>query len=274
MAAASGARSARRKRLFWTVGAPIIAVVVIAAIIVTVAATYHPASKIDHTPVAITASLQSKVTGVPASVIDAVGTGVGVTAPKSLTGAALTADGKPRVLYVGAEFCPFCAAERWALANALSRFGTLSGLSTTYSSATDEDANTATLDFHGATYTSSLISLTAKEIEDGSGHQLDTLDSADQALFSTIGNNGFPFIDIGGKFYVSGQSYDPALLHGKTHAQIAAAMSEPASAIGKAIIGTANFITAAICASTSQQPSAVCSASGVQIASSELGVKT
>ncbi len=31
--------------------------------------------------------------------------------------------GKPEVLFVGAEFCPFCAAERWPLIVALSRFG-------------------------------------------------------------------------------------------------------------------------------------------------------
>ena len=34
-----------------------------------------------------------------------------------------SATGKPEVLYVGAEFCPFCGAERWPLIVALSRFG-------------------------------------------------------------------------------------------------------------------------------------------------------
>src|SRR5438876_6623085 len=36
--------------------------------------------------------------------------------------------GKPVVLYVGAQYCPFCAAERWALVLALSRFGHWAGL--------------------------------------------------------------------------------------------------------------------------------------------------
>ena len=40
----------------------------------------------------------------------------------------LTADGKPLVLYVGAEYCPYCAAERCAMVQALSRFGTFSNL--------------------------------------------------------------------------------------------------------------------------------------------------
>ncbi len=39
-------------------------------------------------------------------------------------------DGKPEVLFVGAEFCPFCAAERWPLIVALSRFGRFTALTT------------------------------------------------------------------------------------------------------------------------------------------------
>src|SRR5438270_1263439 len=31
---------------------------------------------------------------------------------------------KPVFLFVGAQYCPFCAAERWAVVKALSRFGT------------------------------------------------------------------------------------------------------------------------------------------------------
>ena len=271
MAAASGARAARRRRLLLGVGAPLAVVVVVAAILVAVATLHHPASKVDHTPVAITSTVQSQVTGVPASVIDAVGTGNGlVKAPSALSGEALTADGKPRVLYVGAEHCPYCAAERWGLVNALSRFGTFTGLSTTYSSATDVDPNTATLDLHGAGYTSDYVSLTAKEVRDGDNKPLDTLDSADNALFSSIGGNGFPFIDIGGKYAVTGENYDPAILKGKTHAQIAAAMSDPTSKIGQATVGVANYITTAICASTNNQPAKVCTAPGVTAAAKAL----
>jgi len=272
MAVASGRRSARRRRLWWQVGAPIVAVVVTAGIVVAVAALHHPASKVNHTPVAITSMVQSQVTGVPASVIDAVGTGSGlVKAPSKLSGPTLTADGKPRVLYVGAEYCPYCAAERWGLVNALSRFGTFTGLTTTYSSATDVDPDTATLDLHGASYTSTYISLTAKEIRDGDNKPLDTLDAADNSLFTSIGGSGFPFIDIGGKYAVTGESYDPGILKGKSHAQIAAAMSDPNSRIGQATVGLANYLTAAICASTTNQPTTVCTAAGVTAAGKALG---
>src|SRR5580704_4304478 len=65
------------------------------------------------------------VTQIPSSVYDAVGLGNAGNGPKPLTGApALQSGGKPEVLYIGAEYCPFCAAERWAMIAALGRFGT------------------------------------------------------------------------------------------------------------------------------------------------------
>ncbi len=47
---------------------------------------------------------------------------------------------------MGAEYCPFCAAQRWAMVNAFSRFGTFTGLTTTHSSSTDTDAEHAHAD--------------------------------------------------------------------------------------------------------------------------------
>ena len=65
--------------------------------------------------------------------------------------------GKPRVLYVGAEYCPYCAAQRWAVAAALSRFGTFADLSETASATDDIHPDTATLSFHGSSYTSEYV---------------------------------------------------------------------------------------------------------------------
>jgi hypothetical protein len=69
-------------------------------------------------------------------------------------GPPLTIGGKPAIIFVSEESCPFCAAERWPLAVALSHFGTWSHLGTTRSSATDLYPNTATLSFRAARYTS------------------------------------------------------------------------------------------------------------------------
>ena len=102
---------------------------------------------------------------------DKVGDGSGsVTAkPTTISGAALTANGKPEVLYMGAEYCPYCAAERWAMIVALSRFGTFSGLATVHSAAAngagqaEPDPNTPTWTFVNAKYTSKYLTFSTVE---------------------------------------------------------------------------------------------------------------
>jgi hypothetical protein len=91
-------------------------------------------------------ALVQQVVSVPAATLDAVGAGT-ATPPTPITESAST--GAPTVLFIGAEFCPYCAAERWSLINALGRFGTFSGLKTTYSSSTDVFPDTPTFSFHG-----------------------------------------------------------------------------------------------------------------------------
>jgi hypothetical protein len=186
------------------------------------------------------------------------------------------------VVYVGAEYCPYCAAERWAMAVALSRFGTFTGLGETASSPSDVYPNTATLTFHGASYASTYLSFTAREIQsnqvvNGAYAPLDTLSAVDQALFTkynappyTDSAGSIPFIDIGGRYLISGSSYSPQVLQGKTQTQIAAALADPNSAIAKAVDGTANLITAAICQITNGQPGAVCQSPGVVTATAAL----
>ena len=75
-------------------------------------------------------------------------------------------NGKPLIFYFGAEFCPYCAAERWPLIVALSRFGTFTGLSTTTSSSSDAYPNTPTFTFRAASYTSDYVSFQAVEASD------------------------------------------------------------------------------------------------------------
>jgi hypothetical protein len=86
----------------------------------------------------------AQLTPVPASVLDEVAVGTAMHEPSKITAPALTVDGKPRVLDVGAEYCPYCATEKWALVVALSRFGTFTGLGQTEPSPSDVYPNTAT----------------------------------------------------------------------------------------------------------------------------------
>ena len=79
---------------------------------------------------------------------------------------AVSSGGKPAIVFVSEESCPFCAAERWSLAVALSRFGTWSHLGATTSSATDVYPNTATLSFRTAVYRSTELTLRTTELAD------------------------------------------------------------------------------------------------------------
>ena len=68
------------------------------------------------------------------------------------------------MLYEGAEYCPFCAAERWAMVMALSKFGTFWGLKLTNSSVSDFAPDTATFSFYGSTYTSKYLAFKPVEL--------------------------------------------------------------------------------------------------------------
>ena len=140
--------------------------------------------------------------------------------------------------------------------------------------------NTATLSFHGSTFASSTIAFTGVETEDRKGAALDTLSTEDQQTFTTYdappnvpedSRGAIPFVDIGGRYMISGASYDVGVLKGKTHAQIASAVTNPNSDIGKAVLAAANLYTARLCQITDGQPGAVCTSSGVTAAASSLG---
>jgi hypothetical protein len=231
-------------------------------------------------------ALVQDLTTIPASTYDTVGKGEVTGAPKQVpNGTPLTASGKPRVLYVGAEYCPYCAAERWAMVTALSRFGTFTRLGQTTSSRADIYPDTPTLSFHGASYTSTYLSFTGYETQSnqiqGSNYApLDKPSAADGAIFSkydfppyfpSASGGSIPFIDFGGQYLSQGASYSPQLLHGLTHAEVATQIKDPGTTLSKSVLGTANTFTAAICQLTHNQPANVCSSSGVTAAAANLG---
>jgi hypothetical protein len=212
--------------------------------------------------------------------LDAVGGGEALVPPSSVGGAGTVlrgANGKAEITYIGAEYCPYCAAERWALAVALSRFGTFSHLSGTHSSGTDVYPNTQTLSFYGSTYSSPYVDFQpveeATNQQVGGGYQnLQKPTVAESALLSSYDPEGsIPFIDIGNKYVIIGASYSPQLLQGLSRSQIAAQLSDPASPVAQAIDGTANNITAAICIVTNNQPSSVCNTPAITALVKKLG---
>ena len=99
----------------------------------------------------------------PLRVLEKVGAGSVTSPPSAISGTPLTAGGKPEMLYIGAEYCPYCAFERWGMIVALSRFGSFSGLSTVHSSSTDQFPNTPTWTFYKSSYTSKYLTFTTVE---------------------------------------------------------------------------------------------------------------
>ena len=269
-------RAEIRNRVLITSGA-ILAVVVIVVVFVVVKASKSPASSsgsaTSATGVALPASVIKDATTVPAATLNAVGAGKAYAKSVSAVSApALTSGGKPSVLYIGAEYCPYCATERWAMVAALSRFGTFSGLRGIKSSATDAYPNTPTLTFYKSSYNSKYLTFSTVEEQTVSKATLQNPTSEQQALITKYDSppyvaaadtGAIPFIDFGGKYLVHGAQYDPQLLQGKTWAQVAAALKDQTSAIAEGTDGAANMITAAICKITNNQPSNVCTSPAV-----------
>jgi hypothetical protein len=273
-AAAPGSR--QRNRLLVVAGAvAAVAVVAVALVLVKVngnsgnngstsgGSASGSASASSSGPSALVAS----VTSIPASTLDGVGAG-GTSASelKPVSGSPLTGNGKPEVYFEGAEYCPYCAPESWALIVALSRFGTFSGLKTIYSSATDTPASLPGWTFYGSTYSSQYVTFvpveTTTNVErNGSYPTLQTPTAAEQALINAYDSSGsIPFVDFGNKYAQVGTltGEDASDLSGLTPAQVAAALRDPSSTIAQAILGAANFTTAAICQLTGNQPATAC----------------
>src|SRR5580700_4063835 len=280
-------RSEKRRRILLASGS-VVAVLAIVLVFVIV--------KLNNSPTAPSASASSsaspqglsngptgsalapvvaKVTSVPASALNTVGDGGGAVTgkPTTISGSALTANGKPEMFYMGAEYCPYCAAERWAMIVALSRFGTFTGLATVHSAVAngagtaEPDPNTPTWTFLHATYSSPYLTFSPIEIQTnipdpstGTYTTLQTPTAAQQALVTKYDGSGgaIPFIDFGNHYMISGVSYNPGLLDGLSWATIASDLSNPSSPVAQAVDGTANYITAAICKMTGNQPASAC----------------
>jgi thiol-disulfide isomerase/thioredoxin len=263
-------RRAQRRRQTLIAGGSVLAVLAVVAVLIGVKLASSGGSGGSSNGTAQPAVV-SAVTSVPAATTDAVGKGT--SNPKMLiplSGApALTTGGKPEVLYMGAEYCPFCATERWAMLNALSRFGTFSNIRFIHSSADDTPASVPTLTFYQSGYSSKYVAFTPVEMQKIDKSALQNPTSAQKALLNKYdappyvqgGAGSIPFLDFGGKYIVSGASYDYNVLSGKSYAQIAAAMKDPSTDIAKGALGTANQMTAAICKLTGNQPATACTAS-------------
>ena len=268
----AAARQQRRRRIIVLTGTTVAVLAVIGVIVIVGVASSSKKTAGDTSRPAADPTVVSQVTGVSAATLDAVGKGKLISTPKAVNDPPLTSNGHPEVLYIGAEYCPYCAAERWSLVQALSRFGTFSGLKSMHSAANDVFPNTPTFSFYGSTYSSDVLSFTPRELETVTHAPLEKDTAAEDAIWHKYtGQGSFPFIDIGGRWVATSPSYDQSVLKGLTAADIAGQLNDPNSPVAKGIDGAANVLTAAICKVTNNAPANVCTASGVTAAAASLG---
>src|SRR5690242_9393442 len=110
-------RQERRNRILITGGSTIVVLVIVLAFVVIKLTQGSPsASGNSSGRQPLPAAVASQVTHVPAATLDRVGKGAVLTYTQgrppltAASGATLTSGGKPQMLYIGAEFCPYCAA--------------------------------------------------------------------------------------------------------------------------------------------------------------------
>ncbi|MHB1433903.1 MAG: DUF929 family protein [Streptosporangiaceae bacterium] len=292
----AAAKRAETRRRTLIAGGSVLAVLVIVVVLVIVKASggssasksSSAATASANTPVAT--SVSQKIASVPAATLDKIGAGLvypaaGGIYPNAIQTvksppAILKSNGKAQVVYVGADYCPYCAAERWALTVALSRFGTFSNLSLIHSSSTDVYPSTPTLSFYKSSYTSKYVVFSTTEAQTVTHATLQPLTALDKTLMATYDappyvpssqyDGSFPFVDFGNQYVIDGASYNPQTLAKLSWQQIAADLSNPNSTVAKAIGGTANHITAAICKITGNQPGNVCTSPGVTAAAGSI----
>jgi hypothetical protein len=215
----------------------------------------------------VSPAVMQQITGVDDSTLSAIGLPRSVTPPATVTGNTLTLDGKPEILYIGGEYCPFCALERWSLIIALSHFGSFSGLEYMQSSSTDTNPNTPTFMFANATYTSPYITFVPVEELNRAGQTVATPTSNESSLFSQYGmcaangeSGGIPFVDIANTYVVNcGAQFSLPQIAGENWTQVASQLNTPNSTVAQEIDGAANTLITAICKVDGGQPSSVCS---------------
>jgi thiol-disulfide isomerase/thioredoxin len=172
-------------------------------------------------------------------------------------------NGKPLIVYVGAEYCPYCAAARWPLIVALLRFGNFTGLQYMLSSSTDVYANTPTFTFVNASYSSPYLVFESYEYENRVYQQLQSVPTNYSQVWNQVANGGIPFVDFANKVVMSGAPYDPALLDEYNWTQIIEYIHSNTS-VGTQIEASANMITSAICSVDGGRPVSVCDSSAIK----------
>jgi hypothetical protein len=279
-----GERINRTARFAW--GAVVVLLACVIGLVIYALAGPAASPGVIHR-VRASGAIVSALDRVPTSVFDEVGvtSGAEMTPPTVLTNQPpLQSNGKPEVLFVGSEFCSFCAAERWPLIVALSRFGKFETLDNMQSASQSVFPGVQSFSFVGSKYTSPYVALTGVELysdsvdRTGGFARIASLTPSQSALVERYAGTGektlqsgtYPFVDIDNMMVTSTSGFSPAVIDGHSQGAIAAALSQPHSPVGRAIVASANYLTAGICRADGERPSSVCDSNGVQLAARAL----
>jgi len=209
----------------------------------------------------------SKLQSVPLSTLHSAPTTGILTTPQAVSGKALTANGKPELLYIGAEFCPYCAGERWPMYVALSKFGTFSPNPGKIHSAT-QDGNIPTFSFYGTSYTSPYFAFTPVEVStnylapNGNYAPLETPTPAQASLWQKGNGGSYPYVNFGGKSQLTEAQFSSATMQNMSFDAVAAQVGDNSTTNGANIGAAASQLIKTICTDlTHNQPAAVCSSS-------------
>jgi Domain of unknown function (DUF929) len=185
-----------------------------------------------------------------------------LTSVKNGTGPLYTAsNGKPILVYIGAEFCQYCAAERWPLVISLMRFGNFTGLEYMTSAAGEGDYATFTLS--NITYASPYLVFQPFEHETRAQGTILTPVPANYSSPWQSARSGYPFLNFRNQYIVAGSLVaDPSILAGKNWTQVMSSI-RAGDALGTEVKGVANAITALICKITDNSPASVCNQSPI-----------
>ncbi len=277
--------------LTWGTVAVVLVIVIVLVVLKVAGAPAASTPSGAPTPTPAAPAVVKAVTTIPESVYDAVGVesaDATLTPPTLLHGQPrLSSGGKPEVVFVGDEFCPYCAAERWAVVAALSRFGTFGDtLYATQSGPNEAFPSTPTFTFEGTRYRSKYLTATLVEHygdqKDGAGTAyavLERLSPGVRALLArydrrTPGAPGgvVPFVDVANEAVVSGGEFSPAVLQQLNANEIATGLTDPKDPATQAIVASANYLSALICHADGELPATVCASTGVTAAASALGL--
>jgi Domain of unknown function (DUF929) len=224
-----------------------------------------------------TVPVGKSVPGLPASASSASAySSALLTSPGTLSavsGPPLAQNGKPEILYVGTEYCPYCAIENWPLIVALSRFGQFAGVTTSRSPEFEHIAPVDSWTFYGSRYTSPYLSFVAVEQYSNvlvnvkadpnastSYRTLQQLTRGQQSIFARYDKPGLtPFLDFGNRAVQIGSGpISPQLMSGKSWLQLAAALRQPKTDLGAALLTEADWLTAELCRLTGNRPASAC----------------